>query len=202
MQLGHRITWFHNRAHGRYRKISPSKSTNHRLRHQLIPVWFMITSHQLHLSDYSLGFPIMQASRHEGEGGHPPRLHVQTTVLSYKGYPRPLCKLISMGTRLNSVHFTFNSNFCRYSVPTIMNQSRWPTLSTLPYVGGTSGSIPKLGKSGYPCGLNCTPAPQVSGLTSLTIRRIFFKYSSLLLAATKKEWETDFEKWRSQPSWL
>ena len=141
------------------------------LRHKLIPVWFMITSHQLHLSDYSFGFPIMQASRHEGEGGHPPRLHVQTTVLSYKGYPRSLCKLISMGTRLHSVHFTFNSNFCRYSVPTMMNQRRWPTLSTLPYVGGTSGSIPKLGTLGYPCGLSCTRAPQVSGLTSFTISR-------------------------------
>ena len=149
----------------------------------------MIMSHQLHFSDYSFGCPSLQTSligRYEGEGDYPRRLHVQTTVLSYKGYPRPLCKLISMGTRLHSVHFTFNSNFCRYSVPTMMNQRRLPTLSTLPYVGGTSGSIPKLGTATYPCELSCTRAPQVSGSTSFTNRRISCRKHFSLLAVTKK----------------
>ena len=106
-------------------------------------------------------------------------------------------------TRPHSLYFTCDSNLRRYLAPTVKAGSRWPTLSALPYVGGSSGSIPKLGTGWiYPCGLSCTRAPQVSGSTSFTIRRISCRKSfSLLFAATKKEWETEFEKWRSQPSW-
>ena len=105
-------------------------------------------------------------------------------------------------TRSHSLYFTCDSNLRRYLAPTVKAWGRWPTLSALPYVGGSSGSILKLGTIGYPCGLSCTRAPQVSGSTSFTIRRISCRKSfSLLLAATKKEWETEFEKWRSQPSW-